>query len=59
MHISYLESTVAPWWGGQFERLIRIVETAMYKAIRGATLSWNELTEVLLDVEIQVNCRPL
>ena len=31
----------------------------MYKVIGGATLSWNELTEVLLDVETQVNRRPL
>ena len=49
----------APWWGGQFERLIGIVKTTMYKVIGGATLSWNELTEVLLDVETQVNRRPL
>ena len=28
----------APWWGGQFQRLIGIVKTAMYKVIRRATL---------------------
>lgn len=49
----------APWWGSQFERLIGIVKTTMYKVIGGATLSWNELTEVLLDLETQVNRRPL
>ena len=49
----------APWWGGQFERLIGIVKTAMYKVIGGATLSWSELNEVILDVETQVNRRPL
>ena len=49
----------APWWGGQFERLIGIVKATMYKVIGGATLSWNELTEVLLDAETQVNRRPL
>jgi len=31
----------------------------MHKVIGKATLSWNELTEVLLDVETQVNRRPL
>ena len=31
----------------------------MYKAIGGATLTWSELSEVLPDVETQVNCRPL
>lgn len=49
----------APWWGGQFERLIGVVKKAMHKVIGKATLSWNELTEVLLDVETQVNRRPL
>ena len=29
----------APWWGGQFERLIGIVKSAMYKVIGGATLT--------------------
>ena len=49
----------APWWGGQFERLIGIVKTAMYKVIGGATLAWGELNEVILDVETQINRRPL
>ncbi|XP_068704689.1 uncharacterized protein [Montipora foliosa] len=49
----------APWWGGQFERLIGIVKTTMFKVIGRATLSWDELSKVLLDVEIQVNRRPL
>ena len=49
----------APWWGGQFERLIGVVKSAMYKVIGGAMLSWSELSEVLLDIEIQINRRPL
>ena len=49
----------APWWGGQFERLIGIVKNAMYKTIGAATLSWAELSEVILDVEIQINQRHL
>ena len=49
----------APWWGGQFERLIGIVKTTMFKVIGRATLSWDELSEALLDVETQVNRRPL
>ena len=31
----------------------------MYKVIGGGSLFWNELTDVLLDVETQVNRRPL
>ena len=49
----------APWWGGQFERLIGMVKKAMNKVIGGGSLFWNELTDVHLDVETQVNRRPL
>ena len=49
----------APWWGGHFERLIGVVKKAMHKTIGGATLDWQELTEVILDIEIQINRRPL
>ncbi len=49
----------APWWGGQFERLIGIVKKAMHKTIGGATLNWQELSEVMLDIETQINRRPL
>ena len=49
----------APWWGGQFERLIGVVKSAMHKVIGGATLTWTELNKVLLDVETQINRRPL
>ena len=49
----------APWWGGQFERLIGVVKSAMYKVIGGGVLTWTELSEVLLDVETQINRRPL
>ena len=49
----------APWWGGQFERLIAVVKSAMYKVIGNGVLTWAELSEVLLDVETQVNRRPL
>lgn len=31
----------------------------MYKVIGGATLTWSELNEVILDVETQANHRPL
>ena len=49
----------APWWGGQLERLIGVVKQAMYKNIGGANLSWNKLSKVILNVQIQINRRPL
>ena len=49
----------APWWGGQFERLIAVVKSAMFKVIGEAKLGWLELNEVLLDIETQINRRPL
>jgi hypothetical protein len=33
----------APWWGGQFERLIGLFKNAFYKTIGNATLRWSEL----------------
>eukprot|EP00794_Sanderia_malayensis_P007573 gene7573-biopygen6100 len=49
----------APWWGGQFERLIGLIKQSLYKTIGRAQLKWNELEEVILDVETALNNRPL
>ena len=49
----------APWWGGQFERLIGLMKGIFYKTVGSGLLTWDELTEVLLDVEIAMNNRPL
>ena len=45
----------APWWGGQFERMIGLVKRALQKTIGGGCLQWNELKEVLLYVETALN----
>lgn len=49
----------APWWGVQFERLIRLLKGSLYKSIGNGLLLWNELQEVVLDVEVALNNRPL
>ena len=49
----------APWWGGQFERLVGLVKQALYKSIGGANLTWSELEEVILDAEIALSNRLL
>ena len=49
----------APWWGGQFERLIGVFKSAFYKTVGNGTLTFIELSEVVLDVEVAINSRPL
>ena len=49
----------APWWGGQFERMVGLVKRSLQKNVGRRLLTWNELKEVLLDVEVALNGRPL
>ena len=49
----------ASWWGGIFERMISMVKTALYKAVGSAKLTFSELQEVVLDIQIVLNNRPL
>ena len=46
-------------WGGQFERLIGLIKASLYMTIGKAQLTWAELEEVLLDIEIILNNRSL
>ena len=58
-HFLEIQLKSRPLVGGQFERLIAVVKLAMFKVIGGARLTWPELSDVLLDVETQINRRPL
>ena len=49
----------APWWGGQFEQLIGLTKQTIYITIGKAHLKWAEPEEVLLDIEVNLNNRPL
>ena len=49
----------APWWGGQFERLIGVFKSAFRKAVGNGTITGSELSDIVLDVEIAINGRPL
>ena len=49
----------APWWGGQYERLIGLIKQALYKTIGNGYLTWTELQEMILDIEVALNNRPL
>ena len=49
----------APWWGRQYERLIGLVKQVFYKVVGRSSRTWEELKDVILDVEISLNNRPL
>ena len=49
----------APWWGGQFERLIGLIKASLYRTIGKAQLTWAELEDVLLGIELILNNRSL
>ena len=47
------------WCGSQFERLIGLTKQALYKSLGKTNLNWNELEEVLLEIEVNTNNRLL
>ena len=49
----------APWWGRQFERMFGIVKKAFNRSVGNGTLTWAELQDMLLDVEVAQDNRPL
>ena len=49
----------SPWWGGMYERLIRDIKKTLYKTLRRSTLVFSQLEAVMMDIERQLNNRPL
>ena len=49
----------APWWGSQFECLIGLVKQALQKSISRGSLNWWEFSEIITDIEVALNGRPL
>ena len=49
----------APWWGGFYERLIRIVKESLRKVLGTSRLTYEELETLLLKIEMAFNSRPL
>lgn len=49
----------APWWGGVFERLVKLIKRCLKKTISGARLTYEELLTVIIEVEMILNWRPL
>ena len=49
----------SPWWGGFWERLVRTVKRSLRKVLFRASVNYEELETIIIDVEGIVNSRPL
>ncbi|CAG7815247.1 unnamed protein product, partial [Allacma fusca] len=49
----------AAWWGGWWERLVRILKGHLRRVLGRASLYYEELVTILCDIESVVNSRPL
>ena len=51
--------SLAPWWGGFFERLVGLVKRTLRKVLGNACLRFEELETILIETEGMLNNRPL
>lgn len=49
----------APWWGGYWERLVRSIKSPIKKVIGRSTVSYDEMCNMLTEVEAVINATPL
>lgn len=49
----------AAWWGGWWERLVRLTKELLRRVLGKACLTYQEMTTVLCDCESVINSRPL
>ena len=42
----------APWWGGQFERMVGFVKNPLYKTVGKSKLEWHKLGEALTETTL-------
>lgn len=49
----------AAWWGGWWERLIRLLKELLRKVLGRANLNYEELSTVVCDCEVVINGRPI
>ena len=49
----------APWWGGIFERMIKSAKHCLKKSVGRASLTYDELSTLVTEIEEVLNSRPL
>uniref|UniRef100_A0ABD2X9A7 Integrase catalytic domain-containing protein n=1 Tax=Trichogramma kaykai TaxID=54128 RepID=A0ABD2X9A7_9HYME len=49
----------APWWGGWWERLVRLVKDLLKRSLGRSSLNYEEMTTVLCECEAIINARPI
>ena len=49
----------AAWWGGWWERLVRILKDLLKRTLKKALLSYEKMNTILCDCESIVNSRPI
>ncbi|GFY28277.1 39S ribosomal protein L49, mitochondrial [Trichonephila clavipes] len=54
----YIPPTAA-WWGGWWERLVRIIKELLRRSLGKSILSYEELSTVICECEFLINSRPL
>uniref|UniRef100_A0A1I7WA91 Integrase catalytic domain-containing protein n=1 Tax=Heterorhabditis bacteriophora TaxID=37862 RepID=A0A1I7WA91_HETBA len=55
----YYNTPYAPWQGGFYERLIKIVKHSLYKTLGRKVVNLDQLTTTLSEIESCLNTRPL
>lgn len=52
-------SPSAAWWGGWWERLVRLLKDLLKRTLGRTSINYEEMNTILCDCEAVINSRPL